>query len=92
MLTLANMRVLVALVEEASFTRAAERLGATQSGVSQQIAKLERALAVALVDRATGGVVRRRQGDLAGGDADLAAARVIDKNIDAVMAGIGIRP
>ena len=56
MLSLANMRALVAVVEEGSFTRAAERLGATQSGVSQQIAKLERGLAVVLLARAPEGV------------------------------------
>ena len=56
MLSLANMRALVAVVEEGSFTRAAERLGATQSGVSQQIAKLERGLAVVLLERGPDGV------------------------------------
>jgi LysR family transcriptional regulator, nitrogen assimilation regulatory protein len=57
MLSLANMRALVAVVEEGSFTRAAERLNATQSGVSQQIASLERGLNVALLDRRPAGAV-----------------------------------
>ena len=56
MLSLANMRALVAVVEEGSFTKAAERLGATQSGVSQQVAKLERGLDVVLLRRGPAGV------------------------------------
>lgn len=57
MLTLPAMRTFVAVVEEGSFTRAAERLNATQSGVSQQIAKLERGTGVPLLVRAAMGVV-----------------------------------
>ena len=45
------MRVFTAVVEERSFTAAARRLNATQSGVSQQVAKLERHLGVALLMR-----------------------------------------
>ncbi len=56
MLSLANMRALVAVVEEGSFTRAAERLNATQSGVSQTISKLERSLNVVLLRRGPEGV------------------------------------
>lgn len=57
MLSLAAMQALVAVIEEGSFTRAAERLAATQSGVSQRIAKLERSLDVALLLRAPAGVM-----------------------------------
>jgi LysR family nitrogen assimilation transcriptional regulator len=56
MLPLAGMQALVAVIEEESFTRAAERLNATQSGVSQQIAKLERVLDVVLLQRRPTGV------------------------------------
>src|SRR5689334_1814346 len=56
MLSLSGMQALVAVVEEESFTRAAERLNATQSGVSQQIAKLERRLDVILLQRRPAGV------------------------------------
>ena len=51
MLSPANMRTFTAVVEEGSFTAAARRLNATQSGVSQQVAKLERHLGVALLVR-----------------------------------------
>jgi LysR family nitrogen assimilation transcriptional regulator len=51
MLTPANLRAFTAVVEEGTFTAAAERLHATQSGVSQQVAKLERHLGVALLVR-----------------------------------------
>ena len=51
MLSPANMRSFTAVVEEGTFTAAAERLNATQSGVSQQVAKLERHLGVKLLVR-----------------------------------------
>ena len=56
MLSLAAMQALVAVIEEGSFTQAAERLAATQSGVSQRIARLERSLDVVLLLRAPAGV------------------------------------
>ncbi len=56
MLSLAALQALVAVIEEGSFTRAAGRLAATQSGVSQRIAKLERNLDVVLL-RAPAGVM-----------------------------------
>jgi LysR family nitrogen assimilation transcriptional regulator len=51
MLSPANLRAFTAVVEEGTFTAAAERLNATQSGVSQQVAKLERHLGVTLLVR-----------------------------------------
>lgn len=57
MLTLPSMRAFVAVVETQSFTAAAARLNATQSGVSQQIARLERNLGIALLARSPGGAV-----------------------------------
>lgn len=54
-LSLSAMRMLVAVVEERSFTAAAQRENATQSGVSQQIRKLEDQLGVALIVRERAG-------------------------------------
>lgn len=57
MLSVERMRVFAAVFEEGSFTAAAERLNATQSGVSQQIARLERALGAQLLERGARGAV-----------------------------------
>lgn len=48
---LRQLEYLVAVVEEASFTRAAARLHVTQPGVSSQIRQLERELGQRLLDR-----------------------------------------
>ena len=53
---LRQIRAVIAVCEEGSFTRAAERENATQSGISQHVAAVERALKVRLFDRTTGGV------------------------------------
>ena len=50
---LRQLEYLVAVVEEASFTRAAARLHVAQPGVSAQIRQLERELGHALLDRST---------------------------------------
>jgi len=49
-----QMAALVAVVETGTFAAAADRLGFTQSAVSQQIRQLERAADVALFDRQRG--------------------------------------
>jgi DNA-binding transcriptional LysR family regulator len=49
-----HLIALVAVAEERTFGRAAERLGYTQSAVSQQIAALERAVGAPLFDRPGG--------------------------------------
>ena len=54
--TLRQIRAVIAVCEEGSFTRAAEREAATQSGISQHIAGLERALCVKLFERSNAGV------------------------------------
>lgn len=54
--SLRQIRAVVAVCEEGSFTRAAERENATQSGISQHIAALERTLGVRLFERSNAGV------------------------------------
>ena len=49
-----QLRALQAIAQEGSFGRAAERLGFTQSAISQQIAGLERAVGDRVFDRPGG--------------------------------------
>jgi len=60
-----QLRFLVAVVEEGSFTAAASRLHATQSGISAQIKLLEESLNTQLFDRSVAGVVPTVAGKLA---------------------------
>jgi LysR family nitrogen assimilation transcriptional regulator len=53
---LRQIRAVIAVCEEGSFTRAAARENATQSGISQHVAAVERALGVKLFERGPGGV------------------------------------
>jgi LysR family tcuABC transcriptional regulator len=53
---LRQIRAVVAVCEEGSFTRAAERENATQSGISQHVAAAEQALGVKLFERTPNGV------------------------------------
>ena len=53
---LRQIRAVIAVCEEGSFTRAAARENATQSGISQHVAALETALGVKLFERTTVGV------------------------------------
>jgi len=53
---LRQVRAVIAVCEEGSFTRAAERENATQSGISQHVAAVERTLGVKLFDRSAGRV------------------------------------
>jgi DNA-binding transcriptional LysR family regulator len=50
---LRQLEYFVAVAEEANFTRAAARVHISQSGVSAQVARLERELGIALIDRST---------------------------------------
>ncbi|GAA3750011.1 LysR substrate-binding domain-containing protein [Plantactinospora mayteni] len=50
---LRQLEYFVAVAEEASFTRAAERVRISQSGVSAQVRQLERELGATLIDRST---------------------------------------
>ncbi|HWV53421.1 LysR family transcriptional regulator [Pseudorhodoplanes sp.] len=54
--TLRQIQAVIAVCEEGSFTRAAEREHATQSGISQHVAAVEKALGVRLFERTTTGV------------------------------------
>src|SRR6516165_9315374 len=53
-LDLRHLVALKAIADEGSFGRAAERLGYTQSAISQQIATLERIVGLKLVERPGG--------------------------------------
>jgi len=56
-IALRQIRAVIAVCEEGSFTRAAEREHATQSGISQHVAAVERELGVKLFERSSVGVV-----------------------------------
>ncbi len=55
-IALRQIRAVIAVCEEGSFTRAAERENATQSGISQHVAAVERALGIKLFERSPAGV------------------------------------
>jgi DNA-binding transcriptional LysR family regulator len=55
-IALRQIKAVIAVTEEGSFTRAAARENATQSGISQHVAAVERALGVRLFERSAGGV------------------------------------
>lgn len=59
---LRHMRYFVAVVDEGSFTRAAGQLSIAQSPLSQQIRKLEKELAVTLLERTTRSIVLTEAG------------------------------
>jgi DNA-binding transcriptional LysR family regulator len=63
MLTLRQLRSFVAVFEEGSFTGAAKRESATQSGISQHIRQLENDLGVALFARDGRGVTPTTHGE-----------------------------
>ncbi|HWV41419.1 LysR family transcriptional regulator [Pseudorhodoplanes sp.] len=54
--SLRQIRAIIAVCEEGSFTRAAARENATQSGISQHVSAVENALGVRLFDRTPAGV------------------------------------
>ncbi|MDP2292940.1 MAG: LysR family transcriptional regulator [Actinomycetota bacterium] len=86
-----QLRALLAVAEEGSFGRAAERLGFTQSAISQQIASLERVVGDKVFDRPggpkrveltpTGEVVLRYATSM------LAELRIAEDNLRSLRAG-----
>lgn len=62
-ITIPQLRAFAAVVEAGSFTAAAERIGMTQSGVSQGVAALEAALGLPLLHRDRGGVTLTEAGE-----------------------------
>ncbi len=56
-IALRHIRAVIAVCEEGSFTRAAARENATQSGISQHVSATERTLGVRLFERSGAGVV-----------------------------------
>ncbi len=80
----------VAVAEEGSFTRAAERLHVVQSAVSAGIRNLERELGVELFDRSTHRVALTDAGRalLPEARATLSAAQVALDAVDAVRGGV----
>jgi LysR family transcriptional regulator, nitrogen assimilation regulatory protein len=55
-IALKKIRAVIAVCEEGSFTRAAARENATQSGISQHVANVERTLGVKLFERSATGI------------------------------------
>ena len=55
-IALRQIQAVIAVCEEGSFTRAAARENATQSGISQHVAAVERTLGVKLFERSSAGV------------------------------------
>src|ERR687897_3163861 len=88
---LRHLAALQALAEEGSFGRAAQKLGYTQSAVSQQIAALERIVGQRLVERPGGPkpVSLTDAGRLLLTHADAIAARVAAAQADLVALSEG---
>src|ERR1700756_5659668 len=55
-IALRQIRAIIAVCEEGSFTRAAARENSTQSGISQHVAAAERTLGIKLFERSAAGV------------------------------------
>lgn len=72
-----QLNALVAVVDHGTFSAAARSLHTVQSNISTHIARLERDLGVALVDRATGTVTEE-------GDVVVARARRIQAELEAI--------
>jgi DNA-binding transcriptional LysR family regulator len=81
---LRQLEYFIAVAEEANFTRAAERVHISQSGISAQIRQLERELGAELIDRST-----RSAGLTAAGEAALEHARAVVASASAVHQAVG---
>jgi DNA-binding transcriptional LysR family regulator len=83
---LRQLEYLVAVAEEANFTRAAERVNISQSGISAQIRQLERDLGATLIDRSgrTATLTAAGAAALEHARATLAAACAVRQAVDDV--------
>lgn len=83
---LRQLEYFVAVAEEANFTRAAERVRISQSGVSAQVRQLERELGADLIDRSTRTATLTSAGEavLSHARAALASAGAVRQAIDEV--------
>lgn len=90
---LRHLKTMIAIAEEGTFGRAADRLGYTQSSVSQQIATLERVVGGAVFDRPGGPrpvrITPLGEVVLAHGRELLAKADVLADAVDRFRAGHG---
>ena len=78
---LRQLAALVAVADAGTFSAAATRLHTVQSNVSTHVARLERELGVALVDRSAGQLT-------AEGDVAVARARRVQAEVDALVADV----
>src|ERR1700712_4145167 len=78
-----QLEYFVAVAEEANFTRAAERVHISQSGISAQVRQLEQELGVRLLDRAS-----RTSALTAAGRAALGPARTALAAVDALRRAV----
>ena len=83
---LRQLEYFVAVAEEANFTRAAERVHISQSGISAQIRQLERQLGAVLIDRSGRVATLTAAGNAALGHARsaLAAAEALRSSVDGI--------
>jgi DNA-binding transcriptional LysR family regulator len=79
-----RVRVFHAVAQAGSFTRAAERLGLSQSAISRQIGALEEDLATPLFHRHARGLVLTEQGDIL-----LQAANEVARRMASVQSALG---
>ncbi len=78
---LKHLQALVGIADTGSFSAAAEAIGTVQSNVSAHVARLERELAVALVERSTGRLTEE-------GEVVVARARRMMAELDAMRADV----
>jgi DNA-binding transcriptional LysR family regulator len=89
---LRQLEYFVAVAEEANFTRAAQRVHISQSGVSAQVRQLERELGADLIDRSTRTATLTAAGGAALAPARAALAQVAAFAIVGVATEVGIEP